>query len=168
MARVAALLDRPRPATPLRLAAALLPLLLVDAGLVPRADAQPTPLEIDTVADLDDDDLNGLPDGSEASLAPGARVDVVPLDASLTGSTLVAESGGDHARILVAGHPLAWGERVPAGAGVQGLSPGVVAVHAIGGGATRPLSVVVSSLGFRDGQGRVVDPARRCRRHRRR
>ncbi|MEO6417874.1 MAG: hypothetical protein ABIP39_00605, partial [Polyangiaceae bacterium] len=38
---------------------------------------------ITVVADRDDDDLNGKADGDEETLAPPARVDLVPLDPHL-------------------------------------------------------------------------------------
>ncbi len=128
------------------------------AGLcgVAHARRADLPAVIEVVADRDDDDLNGVPDGAETFAATAARVDTIPLDA-FVGITLTPESGGEHARILVAGRPFAWGKRVPRGAVVQGLTPGLVVLAATGGLATSPVTLSVTAVGFRDGQGHDVD-----------
>jgi len=112
---------------------------------------------LELVADRDDDDANGVPDGEESLVAPGARVDTVALDAAWVGAKVTATSGAEHARLLVGGHPVPWGERVRRGSAVQGLSPGVVEVEARRGDETRLVSMRVTAFGFRDGEGRDVD-----------
>ncbi len=127
-------------------------------GDVPaRAAAGPTTLTV--AADRDDDDLDGQPDGEEAELAPAARADVVALDHSFVGAKLRPITGAEHARLVAGGHALPWGSPLPAGAGVQGLSPGVVNVVVTRGGAQESLLLTVAGAQFRDGEGKVIDPA---------
>jgi hypothetical protein len=114
----------------------------------------------DVVADRDDDDLNGVPDGDEPFVAPAARVDFVPLGDAFIGSTLTPTQGGEHARVMVGGKPLAWGERIPRGAALQGLTPGLVEVDARRGAESSSIRIAVWGLGFRDGAGHDVDLTR--------
>jgi len=121
------------------------------------AEAAPAPTTLELVADRDDDDLNGIPDANEASAATAARVDFVPLGEAFIGATLVAREGAEHARLMVAGRPLPWGEPLPRGAALDGLTPGVVVVESRRGGEVTALRVNVTALGLRDGAGRDVD-----------
>jgi hypothetical protein len=121
-------------------------------------------LRIDLWADRDDDDANGVPDAEQGTeqagrdpLPPAARVDLVPLDRRLAGAVLVAVSGGEHARVILpGGRAVSWGHAVPAGAWLQGLTPGRAELTA---GRLR-VTVDVRGVEFRDGQGTAVDPAR--------
>ena len=112
------------------------------------------------IADRDDDDGDDQPDSETDVVAPGARIDVLTLDARYAGATLTARSGGEDARVLVRGHPVAWGERLPAGAQLQGVRPGHVSVVARAAGREWTLSIDVHGIGVRDGQRMPVDMAR--------
>ena len=112
------------------------------------------------VADRDDDDVDGKPDCEQDVVGPLARVDLVALDPKLAGSVLVPVSGRDHARVVVAGKPLAWGERVPAGAMVQGVSAGRVVLTAKKDGRDTGVVIDVLGVGMRDGEKNAVDLAR--------
>ncbi len=150
LARVASLAAGPRA----RLVAAAL-LLLAPAR---RADGD-APGTTELVAARDAADLDGIPDGDEAAPSRSALVDAVPLG-DLAGALVVAESGGEHARLVVPGRALPWGSRVPSGVLVQGRSAGTVVVRVDSAGVSRSLRLVVSSLGFRDGAGQSVDATR--------
>lgn len=112
------------------------------------------------IADLDDDDADNTPDGEAEHVAPNARVDVVSLDAHYVGATLTAHSGVECARVLVHGKPLAWGERIPAGAQLQGVVPGHASLHAKAGAREWTLAIDVHGVGVRDGEKKPVDMAR--------
>ena len=58
------------------------------------------------------------------------------------------------------GRPLAWGERVPAGAQLQGIVPGHVSVVARSGTREWTLALDVHGVGVRDGKKKPVDMAR--------
>lgn len=116
---------------------------------------------ITVVADRDDDDGDGLPDAESANVGVLARTDLVPLDARYAGVTLTPTGhASGSARLIVNGRPLAWGERVPAGAAVQGVSAGVLTLTARQGDRTWPLHVEVHEVGLRDGARKPVDLAR--------
>jgi len=122
-----------------------------------RADLA-LPAVIELVADRDDDDLDGVPDGDAAFVASAARVDAVPLAGGFTGVTLTPTSGAEHARVLAAGRPVAWGTPLPKGAMLQGVTPGLVVIEARARhGESSQLTVVVTGVGLRDGEGRDVD-----------
>jgi hypothetical protein len=129
---------------------------------VARADGLPDFIELP--ADLDDDDVNGIADGAETFAARAARVDALPLGEAFVGLRLTPESGAEHARILASGRPLAWGQVVPRGSALQGVSPGLVVleVQRPGRPAAEPalLTLSVAAIGFRDGQGHDVDLTR--------
>ncbi len=112
------------------------------------------------VADRDDDDADDKPDSDGDFVAPAARVDLVTLDARYAGATLTPRSGRESARILVGGRALAWGERVPAGAQLQGLAPGRVLITARAGNREWSLAIDVHGVGVRDGDRKAVDMAR--------
>jgi hypothetical protein len=112
------------------------------------------------VADRDDDDADDKPDAEAETVSAAARADLVTLDARYAGATLTPQSGRESARILVQGKPLAWGERVPAGAQLQGVVAGHVSVLARSGQREWPLSIDVHGIGVRDGEKNAVDMAR--------
>lgn len=113
------------------------------------------------VADRDDDDGDGEPDSDAVNLAAAARTDLVPLDAKFVGATLMPLGNKESARLLVNGRALAWGERVPAGAAVQGLAPGRVVVLAkTKDNKETALAIDVYGVGVRDGKKKRVDMAR--------
>jgi len=124
-----------------------------------RASAPPAGMgdRIVLIADRDDDDLDDKPDGDADVVAPLARVDLVPLDARYVGATLSPTSGRESARVVVNGKPLAWGERLPAGAQLQGVTPGHVALVARAGGREWPVGIDVHGIGMRDGNKSRVD-----------
>jgi hypothetical protein len=115
---------------------------------------------ITLIADRDDDDADDRPDAEADLVAPAARVDVVTLDARYTGATLTPRSGRESARLLVQGRPLAWGERIPAGAQLQGVVPGRLSVVARSGAREWTLAIDVHGIGVRDGEKKPVDMAR--------
>jgi hypothetical protein len=113
------------------------------------------------IADRDDDDADDVPDGAAENVAPAARVDAVTLDARFAGATLVAVSGGEHARVLVGGRRLPWGERLPAGAQLQGISAGHARLVARwANGRELGLGVDVHGVAMRDAMKRPLDPTR--------
>ncbi|MDB4942734.1 MAG: hypothetical protein JWP97_2268 [Labilithrix sp.] len=112
------------------------------------------------VADRDDDDLDGTPDGEETPLPVAARADLLTLDARYVGAVLTPRDGAERARLLVGGRPVAWGEKVPAGTQVQGLAPGHVSLRAETAGREWTVAVDVHGVGARDGEKKPVDLAR--------
>ncbi len=112
------------------------------------------------VADRDDDDADDRPDGEADALPPAGRVDLLTLDARYAGATLSPQSGAGSARVLVSGKPLAWGERVPAGAQLQGLVPGHASVLVHTKSRDWTLALDVHGVGLRDGEKKPVDLAR--------
>lgn len=127
---------------------------------VPTRALPPITERVTLVADRDDDDADGVPDGEATTLGPLARADLVPVDARWVGATFTAALGREHARLVVNGKPLAWGERVPAGAMLQGLVPGRVVVVAERGREEVSIALEVHGVGMRDGARRNVDPTR--------
>lgn len=127
---------------------------------VPTRSLPPISERIPLVADQDDDDADGTPDGEATTLGPLARADLVPLDPKWVGATLSAPVGREKARLVVGGKVLAWGERVPAGAMLQGLSPGRVMVVAERGHEETTLALEVFGVGMRDGAKKRVDLTR--------
>ena len=112
------------------------------------------------VADRDDDDADDQPDAEASVLPPAGRVDLVTLDARYAGASLSPQSGAEMARVLVNGKPLAWGERLPAGAQLQGLAPGKTSLLVRTNNRDWTLSLDVHGIGLRDGEQKSVDPAR--------
>ena len=112
------------------------------------------------IADRDDDDADDKPDGEADVLVPAGRVDLVTLDARYAGAILTPRSGLESARILVNGKPLAWGERVPAGAQLQGLTTGHASIAARTATREWTLAVDVHGIGLRNGAKKPVDLAR--------
>jgi hypothetical protein len=109
------------------------------------------------VADRDDDDLDGHPDGDQDPLPPAARVDLVPLDRRFAGWTIRPMTGADRARVVVDGRPLAWGKPLPAGAFLQGVAAGVVNAIVVRGGEQESFVIQVTGVSMRDGDGMDVD-----------
>ncbi len=109
------------------------------------------------VADRDDDDLDDQADGEQAVLSPAARVDLLTLDTRYVGATLVPKHGAENARIVANGRPVAWGERVPAGAQLQGIVPGHVSRVARQGQREGAVGIDVHGIGARDGARKTVD-----------
>jgi hypothetical protein len=129
----------------------------------PGRAADATPLRIVVWADRDDDDADGRPDCEEADLPPPARVDWVPLNGRFAGSALQVVSGGDHARLMLAGSSgvtLPWGRVLPEPVWVQGLTPGRVELVAKVAGGRARVTVDVRGIDMRDGEGEWVDMAR--------
>lgn len=131
------------------------------------ATAGPTPSlvssgaeRITLVADRDDDDLDDTADGLADFVAPAARMDLVALEGRYVGATLTAKAGAEHARIVARGRPLGWGEKIPAGAMLQGLAPGHVSVHVKQGQREWSLGIDVHGVGARDGAKKTVDLAK--------
>ncbi len=113
------------------------------------------------VADLDDDDADGQADGLAEVVSPAARVDALTLEPRFVGATLTPIAGREHLRVLVGGRPLPWGERLPPGAQLQGLSVGrALFVLRWANGRETGLAVDVHGVTMRDGQKRPVDMAR--------
>ncbi len=112
------------------------------------------------IADRDDDDVDGTPDGEDANVVANARVDLQTLDARYVGATLTPQSGSESTRVLVRGKPLSWGARIPAGAQIQGVVPGHSSLLATLGLRVWTLAVDVHGVGMRDGSGNAVDMAR--------
>jgi hypothetical protein len=111
------------------------------------------------IADGDDDDADDKPDGQADVLAPAGRADLVTLDARYVGATLTPRSGRESARVLVNGKPLAWGEKVPAGAQLQGLSTGHVSIVVRSPNREWTLALDVHGVGLRDGAKKALDLA---------
>ncbi len=112
------------------------------------------------IADRDDDDADDKPDGDAEIVAPNARVDAVTLDARYAGAILTPQSGHESARIIAGGKPIPWGQRVPAGAQLQGIAVGHVTVNARAAKREWTLSIDVHGVGIRDGAKKPVDLAR--------
>ncbi|HVH45508.1 MAG TPA: hypothetical protein VM925_24310, partial [Labilithrix sp.] len=129
----------------------------------PLGGSSPTPpltARITLVADLDDDDADQRADGQGDVVSAAARVDLVTLDARLTGTTLSPARGREHARLIANGKLLGWGERIPQGTQLQGVSPGqTVLVARYPNGREASVVIDVHSVMLRDGQRRVVDMA---------
>jgi hypothetical protein len=123
-----------------------------------EAHADVMPAAVSLVADEDDDDLDGIKDGQEPVLSRLAQADLTSVG-DARGARVIPTRGGEHARLIAAGRPLAWGAPLPPGAQIQGLSPGVVEVAEHRGATTSVRVFTVSRVGFRDGEGRDVDLA---------
>lgn len=116
-------------------------------------------IRVTVVADRDDDDADGTPDGDQGLLGPLATRDLVPAPA-LAGAVVTAGAGADLVRVVAAGRPIPWGAVAPRGAALQGLRAGRAELTARRGGAETAITVDVERVGFRDGKRRAVDPAR--------
>ena len=112
------------------------------------------------IADRDDDDADDKPDCEADLVATNARVDAVTLEGRYAGATLTPRSGHENARVIAAGRPVPWGQRIPAGAQLQGIAAGHVSVVARSGTREWTLSIDVHGVGIRDGEKKPVDLAR--------
>ena len=131
-----------------------------DTALGGSSTPPPITERITLVADLDDDDADERADGQADVVSPAARVDAVTLEARFAGATVSPVRGREHTRLLANGKLLGWGERLPAGAQLQGLSPGrSVLVARWPNGRESTIGVDVHAVGMRDGQKRPVDMA---------
>jgi hypothetical protein len=124
-----------------------------------QATADPTPT-FDLIADRDDDDANGVPDGEQELLPLSARADLVPLAAAWTGTRWSPPAGTTCVRILAQGRPVAWDTPLPAGAALQGHAVCNVEIAVRRRDETRTVRVGVAAVTFRDGRGLDVDPTR--------
>ena len=109
------------------------------------------------VADRDDDDVDGKADADQDPLPAAARTDLVAIDAKYVGSVFRPSTGRDRARVIVNGAPLAWGEKIPAGAMLQGLAPGRAVIITNANGNDESFAIDVHGVGFRDGDKKIVD-----------
>ena len=112
------------------------------------------------IADRDDDDADDKPDAEADLVAPNARVDALTLAPRYAGATLTPRSGAESARVIAGGKPVAWGQRIPAGAQLQGIAAGHVTLLARSGTREWTLSIDVHGVGIRDGEKKAVDLAR--------
>ena len=74
------------------------------------------------MADTDDDDVDGRPDGEEDALPVDGRADLVTLDATLDGATLKITGGTGKARVWTGTRQVPFGSRVALGSAWQGLA----------------------------------------------
>lgn len=140
-----------------------LPLLaILTSGVVGApAFAQAPAASLVVAADKDDDDLDGVEDGAQATIGPAARADLVAVDPSWIGATIEGATGDGKARLVVDGKPRPLAGVVPRGAELQGVEPGRIAVSVRGASGARVATTVdVVLAGFRDGSGAAVRPAR--------
>jgi hypothetical protein len=119
-----------------------------------------SPIELEVVADRDDDDADGIPDAEEAYVPPSGRIDFLALPPLLVGAAIHPMSGAEHVRVMEGGRPLAWGVPLPAGASLEGVSPGRMSGVLVRGGEQSAIEVGVLGVGMRDGVGARVDMAR--------
>jgi hypothetical protein len=129
-------------------------------GAAPPPEATST-VRIELWADRDDDDTNGIADGDEATVGPGARADLVPLEGRLVGASWQVLSGGEHARLVLAsGRAVPFAGSVAGAAWLQGVSPGRVELLATVRGDRVHVTLAVLGIDLRDGDGHTVDAAR--------
>ncbi|HEY1956253.1 MAG TPA: hypothetical protein VGH28_11585 [Polyangiaceae bacterium] len=147
-----------------RAALAILIALAATSSPARRANAE-SAQTIVLMADTDDDDVDGTPDGQEKLLPVAARADLVPIDASLDKATLKITGGTGKVRVWngarltdIAG-PL--GGRVALGAAFQGVAPGRVEIDArLKNGHEKKLVLEIRGVAMRDEAGANVDLAR--------
>jgi len=137
----------------------------VAVGLAALSVASPArgglaPLKLEVVADRDDDDADGIPDAEEPYLPPAGRVDLVALPAALAGASIHPTSGAECVRVLSGGRPVPWGVPLPAGAWLEGVTPGRMSGFVVRASEQAPLEVGVFGVAFSDGKGMRVDLAR--------
>jgi hypothetical protein len=149
---------RKPPSSPRASAACAAALLAAAVAAVSPARAAAPPILL--FADHDDDDANGVPDDEQADVPGAPELVSVPRPAGGWASGPVTLRGTGGARVLVDGHPLPPGSRVPAAAPRVQLE-GVRAGHVeIAGVAAEPLAVTVLEIRALDGAGHDVDLAR--------
>lgn len=123
------------------------------------------PASVVLMADTDDDDVDGRPDGEEDALGNDGRADLVALDASLDGATLRATGGNGKVRVWsgarVANVYAPAGARVTLGAAWEGITPGRVDVVAkLKNGHEKNIAIEIRGVVMRDESGKKVDLAR--------
>ncbi len=111
------------------------------------------------IADLDDDDGDGVADGRQLVVTGLAARDLASA-AALVGGEVTPITGADLVRVVAGGRVLPWGKTVPRGASLQGVAPGRAELRVRSGARERTVFVDVMGVGFRDGRRRDVDPAR--------
>ncbi len=130
------------------------------SSIAPRALAD-GPQTVVLMADADDDDVDGRPDGEEDALPNDGRADLVALDASLDGATLRVTGGTGRARVWSGARVAPFGARVSLGAAWQGLSPGRVEISArLKNGHEKAIVLDVRGVAMRGDDGKSVDLAR--------
>jgi len=113
------------------------------------------------MADTDDDDVDGRPDGEEDALSIEGRADLVALDATLDGATLKLGSGTGKVRVWNGTRQVPFGSRVALGSAWQGLQPGRVELTAhLKNGHDRSIVLDVRGVAMRDEAGKKVDLAK--------
>jgi hypothetical protein len=123
--------------------------------------SQPTATRIELVADRDDDDRDGQPDGEQPWLPPLARADLVTIEPRFAGASFQVLSGAEHARLVrPSGEPVAWSREPTSARWFQGLSPGRVELLATAHGEQSHVTLVIKGIDLRDGEGHLVDMAR--------
>lgn len=119
------------------------------------------PTLIVLMADVDDDDVDGKPDGEEDALAEVGRADLVALEASLEGATLQLTGGTGRVRVWNGARVAPFGVSVVAGATWQGLAPGRVELVAhLKNGHDKNFVLEVRGVAMRDDAGKKIDLAR--------
>jgi len=129
-------------------------------GAVPPADAADGVVVLTIVADRDDDDADGKPDGAQDFVPPAGRVDMVQLDRRFYGAVFKAEKGGDLVRVLVDGVPFAWDKPTTGSAWLQGLAPGTARLVATKAGSRNVVELRIRGASLRDGAAKPVDMGR--------
>ncbi|HEY2365259.1 MAG TPA: hypothetical protein VGH87_02695, partial [Polyangiaceae bacterium] len=113
------------------------------------------------MADTDDDDVDGRPDGEEDALPVDGRADLVALDATLDGATLKLGGGTGKVRVWTGARQVPFGSRVVLGSAWQGLVPGRVEITArLKNGHERNIVLDVRGVAMRDESGKKVDLAK--------
>ncbi len=113
------------------------------------------------MADTDDDDVDGRPDGEEDALPVDGRADLVALDATLDGATLKLGAGTGRVRVWTGTRQVPFGSRVALGSAWQGLQPGRVELTArLKNGHERNIVLDVRGVAMRDESGKKVDLAK--------
>ncbi len=147
----------------LALAALTASCVFVTHARVAFADAAPAPIVL--MADTDDDDVDGRPDGEEDALGNDGRADLVALDASLDGATLRVTGGNGKVRVWtgarIANVYAASGARVALGSAWQGIAPGRVDLVAkLKNGRDKTIALEIRGVVMRDESGKKVDLAK--------
>jgi hypothetical protein len=113
------------------------------------------------MADTDDDDVDGRPDGEEDALPVDGRADLVALDASLDGATLKLGAGTGKVRVWTGTRQVPFGSRVVLGSAWQGIQPGRVEITArLKNGRERSIVLDIRGVAMRDEAGKKVDLAK--------
>jgi hypothetical protein len=126
-----------------------------------RSALADAPMNVVLMADTDDDDVDGRPDGEEDALPVDGRADLVALDATLDGATLKLGGGTGKVRVWTGARQVPFGSRVVLGSAWQGLVPGRVEITArLKNGHERNIVLDVRGVAMRDESGKKVDLAK--------